>query len=212
MTEQPSSPRILFMGDSVTDCGRDYKNPTDLGFGYPQAIAARYSAEHPTRAITFLNRGISGNRVRDLKARWQKDCLDLAPTLMSILVGVNDTWRRFDSNDPTSTEAYERDYRFLLESARRECNPAFILCEPFCLPTPPDRRAWRVDLDPRIHVVRSLALEFGAILLPLDGIFAAAAAARHDPAFWLGDGVHPSPAGHALIAQEWLRAVDGTLI
>jgi lysophospholipase L1-like esterase len=81
-----------------------------------------------------------------------------------------------------------------------------ILLEPFVLPVPVDRVRWREDLDPKIAVVRQLAREFHAILVPLDGIFAQASAQR-EPAFWAGDGVHPSNAGHALIAQSWLRAV-----
>lgn len=199
--------RVLLIGDSVTDCGRDFNNPTDLGFGYAAMIAALFSARHPGVCTAFFNRGISGHRVKDLRARWQKDCLDLKPTVVSILIGINDTWRRYDSNDPTSTEDYERDYRWLLESARAALNPAFMLCEPFLLPVPDDRKAWRVDLDPRIQVVRRLAVEYGAALVPLDGVFARAAAARRDPAFWLPDGVHPSLAGHALIAEHWLEAM-----
>jgi lysophospholipase L1-like esterase len=53
--------------------------------------------------------------------------------------------------------------------------------------------------------VRQLAREFRAIYVPFDGVFAAAAC-RREPAFWAPDGVHPSPAGHALMAEAWLRA------
>ncbi len=202
--------RVLFMGDSVTDCGRGRPesggSESDLGSGYPAIIAAWYSALHPEKCVTFFNRGISGNRVRDLRARWQKDCLDLHPTLVSILIGVNDTWRRFDNGDITSAEAFERDYRAILDPSRAS-GARLVLCEPFCLPVPDDRRGWRVDLDPRIHIVRRLAVEYQAALVPLDGIFAQAAA-RRDPAFWLPDGVHPTPAGHALLSQAWLSAVN----
>lgn len=202
--------RVLFIGDSVTDCGRarttEIDGSAEMGNGYPFLISAWYNALYPEKCVTFLNRGISGNRVRDLRQRWQSDCLDLKPNVVSILIGINDTWRRYDSNDPTSTEAYEKDFRSLLD-ATRTAGMRVILCEPFCLPFPEDRRAWRVDLDPRIQVVRRLALEYQTQLLPLDGIFAQAAAKRH-PAFWLSDGVHPTPAGHALIAQNWIAAVN----
>ena len=200
--------RVLFIGDSVTDSGRDYQNASSLGNGYAMMTAAGYSAKNPGKQGTFFNRGISGNRVRDLKNRWQKDCLDLQPNVISILIGINDTWRRYDHQDPTSTKDYERDFRAILDSAQTALHPVFVLCEPFVLPVPEDRRAWREDLDPRIQVVRQLAIDYHAILVPLDGIFAQAAAARCDPAFWLPDGVHPSFAGHALIAQEWLKAVN----
>jgi acyl-CoA thioesterase I len=198
--------RILFIGDSVTDCGRSREDDNQLGDGYAALIAAWYSALHPQQCVTFLNRGIGGNRVRDLRARWSVDCLALRPTLVSILVGINDTWRRYDSNDPTSTEAFEQDFRAILDVTRTTLGARLVLLEPFVLPVPADRKAWRVDLDPRIQVVRQLAGEYSASLIPLDGIFAQAAAAHRDPAFWAADGVHPTPAGHALIAQAWLNA------
>jgi acyl-CoA thioesterase I len=202
--------RVLFIGDSITDAGRDRNDGSNLGSGYPYLIAAWYNALHPETNVSFFNRGLSGNRVSDLKARWKNDCLNLRPTLVSILIGINDTWRRYDSGEITSTEDFERDYRTILDSTRSSLDARLVLCEPFLLPVPADRRAWRVDLDPRIHVVRQLALEYDAVLVPLDGIFAQAAAARRDLAFWLPDGVHPAPAGHALIAQSWLHAVTGS--
>jgi acyl-CoA thioesterase-1 len=199
---------VLFQGDSITDAGRSRENLNDLGYGYAAMAAAWFSAAHPELSVRFLNRGISGHRAKDLRARWQEDCLDLRPTWVSIMIGINDTWRAFDSGDPTSAEDYEADCRFLLEQVREHLSARLILMEPFLLPTPPDREAWRVDLDPRIHVVRKLACEYGALLVPLDGMFARAAAHR-PPEFWAGDGVHPSQAGHALIARAWLERVGG---
>lgn len=197
---------VLFQGDSITDAGRNYADPADLGTGYAMLVAAWFSAAYPEKRVRFLNRGISGNRVRDLRQRWQRDCLDLRPTWVSILIGVNDTWRRYDSGDPTSAEAFERDYRAILMATRDRLDARLIICEPFLLPVPDDRIAWREDLDPKIAAVRRLAREFDALYIPLDGLFAAAAT-RREPAFWLPDGVHPTPAGHALIAQAWLRTV-----
>lgn len=198
---------VLFQGDSITDAGRGRGDESNLGSGYASMIAAWFNAALPEKTVRFLNRGISGNRVKDLAARWKEDCLDLRPTWLSILIGVNDVWRRYDSNDPTSTEAYEEDYRRILTRVKEDtCNPRLIILEPFVLPTPPDRLVWREDLDPKIQVARSMAREFGAIYVPLDGIFAAASVHR-EPAFWAGDGVHPTQPGHALIAQKWLEAV-----
>lgn len=197
---------VLFQGDSVTDASRSRENDDDLGNGYPMTTASWMAAMHPEKKVRVLNRGISGNRAIDLRGRWQEDCIDLNPDIVSILIGINDTWRRYDSNDPTSAEAFEDNYRNILERTKNETKARIVLMEPFVLPYPEDRIAWREDLDPKIHVVRKLAREFGAILVPLDGIFAAASAYR-DPGFWSPDGVHPSPAGHALISQSWLKAV-----
>ena len=145
--------------------------------------------------------------MKDLKARWKEDCLDIEPDWVSILIGINDCWRRYDRNDPTSVEDFENGYRDILTRTANETNARLILCEPFVLPVPEDRKAWREDLDPKIHVVRQLAREFNAIYIPLDGIFAAASVKR-EPAFWAADGVHPTSAGHALIAMEWLKAIE----
>jgi len=197
---------VLFQGDSITDAGRDRTNGDDLGSGYAMMGAAWFDALYPEKRVRFLNRGIGGDRVKDLRRRWQVDCLDLRPTWVSILIGINDTWRRYDSNDPTSVQEYEATYRSILEDVRSKLEARLILCEPFVLPIPADRQEWREDLDPKIAIVRKLAREFDALLVPLDGLFAQAAAQR-ELAFWATDGVHPSKAGHALIAQAWLKAV-----
>ena len=201
---------VLFQGDSITDADRARFYPDDLGRGYALMAAGWFAAREPERGAHFLNRGIAGDRVVDLLARWDDDCLALRPDLLSILVGINETWRAFDVGDPTPVDAFERSYHELL-SRTREALPAtrLMLMEPFSLPVAPDREAWRADLDPKIQAVRRLAREFGALLIPLDGIFAQATA-RREATFWAEDGVHPTPAGHALIAQAWLRAVDAS--
>lgn len=197
---------VLFQGDSITDAGRGALDPENLGSGYAMMAASWFSAAFPEKDVTFLNRGISGNRAVGLESRWERDCIDLKPNWVSIMIGINDTWRAFDSGDPTSTEVYEAAYRTILTRTRDALGAQLILIEPFVLPFPEDRIAWRTDLDPRIRVVRALADEFNAILVPLDGIMNAAAEKR-PPVFWAPDGVHPTPVGHALIAQSWLRAV-----
>lgn len=198
---------VLFQGDSVTDCLRSREDESNLGSGYPMMIASAYSSKYPEEWVKFINRGISGNRTRDLVTRWQKDCLDIKPDLVSILIGINDTWRGFDSNDPTSVESFEANYRDILSRAREDTDALIILMEPFVLSYPEDRRTWREDLDPKIQVVRKLALEFETALIPLDGIFAQAAC-RREPQFWAADGVHPTLAGHALIARTWMDTVE----
>ncbi len=197
--------RVLFQGDSITDCGRDKEDSSHLGFGYVNMIAAWYAAIYPQNEVTFLNKGVSGDRAKDLVQRLNPDCIALEPSLVSILVGINDCLRRYDSNDPTSMEEYATHYRLLLQQTKEKTDARILLLEPFLLPYPADRKNFREDLDPKIQVVRSLAREFQATLVPLDGIFHAACTYK-TPSFWAYDGVHPSPAGHALIAKEWLKA------
>lgn len=198
---------ILFQGDSITDANRDKENPENMGTGYANFTAAWLSAKYPEMNLSFINRGISGHRVKDLQARWQEDCIDLAPDVVSILIGINDVWRKFDSNDPTSVEQYEEGYRALLnETCDKLEGVQLLILEPFALPTGVITDEWREDLDPKIQVARKLAKEFCATYIPLDGMFAAASTEQPE-SFWLHDGVHPTQAGHALISQAWLDAV-----
>lgn len=202
--EQATPPlRVLFQGDSVTDCGRSRCDDTYLGDGYARMAAASFAAQYPQRQVQFLNRGVSGDRVRDLHARWEQDCLALQPDWVSILIGINDTWRRYDRHDPTPVEVFTTAYRAILEATTAR-GIWVILCEPFLLPVSAKQRAWREDLDPKIDAIRQLAQEYRAWFLPLDELFAQAVT-RRKPDFWMPDGVHPSPAGHALIAQAWLE-------
>ncbi|MEO8616152.1 MAG: SGNH/GDSL hydrolase family protein [Luteolibacter sp.] len=192
--------KILFQGDSVTDCQRDRKDPQGLGGGYVRIIADALGAAD--MEFSAWNRGISGNRVRDLVERWDEDCLDLKPNLLSILIGINDVWRHFDRGLPIDHADVHRQYRTLLERAATQ-SPQLILMEPFLIPAAPEKVAFRPVLNPVIQIVRELAVEFGAALVPLDGLFAAACSWR--PAgFWAEDGVHPTAAGHRLIADAWL--------
>jgi acyl-CoA thioesterase I len=197
---------ILFQGDSVTDCGRNRENPNDLACGYAMMIAAWLSALHPELDLKFINRGISGDRTKDLLNRWDKDCVSLKPNLVSFLVGINNTWRRYDSNDPTPLEQFEKEYRTLLKRVKEETNAKIVLCEPFFLPITEEQKTWREDLNPKIEAIHKLAKEFKAILVPLDEIFNKAAS-KFSAKYWAGDGVHPTLAGHALIAQSWIKYV-----
>jgi lysophospholipase L1-like esterase len=198
---------ILFQGDSVTDCGRNRGDIKSLGGGYPLHIAGCLSAILVGHDFTFINKGVSGDRVKDLNARWDEDCINLQPTVVSILIGINDCWRRYDSNDPTSVEAFARGDKKQLERVTTETKAKIILLEPFLLPVRKDLERWREDLDPKIQAVRGLAREYNALYVPLDGLFVAACSHKHS-SFWAEDGVHPTTAGHGFIAQAWINAVS----
>lgn len=193
---------ILFAGDSVTDCGRR-EDPNGLGDGYVNILGetlAPYGA-------TVGNVGISGDRVVDLTARWSTDVLENDADVLSILVGINDTWRRFDNDDPTSTEAFESGYRELLRQAR----PRFkrlVLVQPFLLPVTQEQQAWAEDLSGKQQAVARLAAEFDAVLVPAHDQLNAMAAAHGGNGALAGDGVHPTPLGHTQLAALWLAAVN----
>ncbi len=209
---------VLFTGDSITDCGRNRNAPFSgdpsatgapaLGNGYAHLIAEHFLHGFGISASAIFNRGISGNRIYDVEARIEPDLLALKPTVVSILIGINDVWRRYDQGIVSETAEFQASYRRILERVRGELGARIIILEPFVLPVPPDRRAWRADLDPKITAIRELAAEFASVYVPLDGLFAAACC-QSPAAQWLPDGVHPSPAGHGLIADAWTAAVRG---
>lgn len=201
---------ILFQGDSVTDCGRDRSDPACLGHGYPWMIACNLARDHEKMGTTCLNRGVSGDRTLELLDRWDADCINITPkpTVVSIMIGVNDCWHRYRHRmEATSAADFEKRYRELLTRAQKALNPRFILLEPFMVQNDPVMYDWREDLDPKIHAVRLLAREFGARLIPLDGLFAAAAV-KDGPDHYAPDGVHPTEAGHRLIAKAWLAVLE----
>ena len=196
--------KILFQGDSITDCGRSRTDLTDCGPGYPGKVKAYLDLFFPGE-YEVINRGISGNRTTELAARWQKDCLDLKPDMLTILLGVNDTWRRYDRDLLTTPETFEKNYRYLLDSAKQSLpNTKILLMVPFLLPVRPEWETWREDLDPKKNIVKKLAIEYGTDLLALDGLLArmcTKAVSSH----WSADGVHPTDAGHSVIARKWLE-------
>lgn len=195
--------KILFQGDSITDCGRSRTDLTDCGPGYPGKVKGYLDLFFPGE-YEVINRGVSGNRTTELAARWERDCLDLKPDLLTILIGVNDTWRRYDRNLLTTAETFEKNYRYLLESVKKNLpNTKILLMVPFLLPVRPEWEAWREDLDPKKNIVKKLAMEYGTDLLALDGLFARMCT-KAAPSHWSADGVHPTDAGHSVIARKWL--------
>lgn len=202
---------ILFIGDSVTDVGRDRTNAVDLGQGYPLMIATALKERYAELELSFSNRGIGGDKLKDMAARWEADCLSLNPTVVSILIGINDTWHAVGQDQFGSQEdlqQFEQLYRTLLTTLVENSVRQIILMEPFVLPYPIDREMWRSDLDPRIQVVRKLAYEFQADLIPLDGLLNAIGIKQGFALLTGEDGVHPTQKGHELIAKMWLDAVE----
>ena len=159
----------------------------------------------PKAKLNFLNRGMSGHTVANLKARWQKDAIDLKPDVLSILIGVNDVGRARNGVD---VAVFEADYRSLLEQSRK-ANSALkiVLLEPFVLPVTRVKTAWkrwRGQVDRLRPIVAKLAADHKAVLIKTQEVFDAAAE-QTDPAHWIWDGVHPLPQGYELIARNWIE-------
>lgn len=185
--------RILFQGDSITDCGRDRSDCHNLA-GYTSFVAQLLGAEHE-----YINLGISGNRSSDVLARYDSDIRAVAPDIMTMLIGINDVWRRFDSDLYTSPAQFEENLRRIFTKFKADFPAAkLILLEPFTVPAGHNAH-WRQHLIEMIDVVRALAVEFADGFIPLDGLFAKASL-TNDYAALSSDGVHPDVAGQRLIA------------
>lgn len=205
---------VVFQGDSVTDAGRNKEEtrpnlPSALGPGYAGLSASQLLEAHPEADWQCYNRGISGHKVYQLAERWQDDALALEPDVLSILIGVNDFWHTLTQNYEGTTEIYERDYRALLDRTR-EALPGvkLIIGEPFAL-----RGGSAVDDDwyPTFNAyqaaARRVADAYEAVWIPYQSVFDEALGAA--PAtYWSPDGVHPSAAGNALMAEAWLDAFE----
>lgn len=203
---------ILFQGDSITDGARGRNDDLNhiLGHSYAYIVGARLGYEWAEEQPVFINRGISGDRASDLYARWNEDAISLNPSLISILIGVNDAWRTMKGEPSGVTDRFGRAYRHLLEETKEVLPDAqLVLCEPFVLNTgAPSQNweAWSELITAYQQTVRELAEQFGAVFVPLQATFDEACK-RADAAYWLWDGVHPTAAGHELIARQWLKTV-----
>lgn len=194
---------VLFQGDSITDSGRDYSDENSLGEGYVKMFAQRYIENFADSGIKFINKGVSGDRVHNLIERYPEDILDVQPDFISILVGINDVWRRYDSNDPSTPEAFEDHYEYLLKMLKHHMPETKILViEPFLLHVKPELYKWREDLDPKIIITRKLAAAYADFYLPLDGVFASLSVKKFKPEDLAHDGVHPTKTGHEVIAGQ----------
>ena len=198
--------RILFQGDSITDAFRKPEeiNPAfQLGNGYAFLVAAKLARQYPGR-FEFLNRGVSGDTVPRLTARWQQDALDLKPDVLSLLAGVNDTAASMRGNVGEADSRFADDYRNLL-TTMRGANPAvrLILVEPFVTDVAGCTDGWRPNLLARQLAIAEIAREFGAIFVPVQAALDAALASA-PPAYWAYDGVHLTHAGFQILADAWL--------
>jgi lysophospholipase L1-like esterase len=201
---------ILFQGDSITDAGRDKKatEPNHfnaLGQGYANMIASALLGAHASLQLQCYNRGISGHKVPDLQARWQKDTIDLKPALLSILIGVNDIWHKLDGKYNGTVADYEQGFTKLLADTRAALpNTRLVICEPFVLHCGAVNEKWFPEFDERRAAARRVSDAAGATWVPFQTMFDEAAKAV-PPAYWAADGVHPTMAGHALMAKTWLN-------
>ncbi|MEC3880836.1 SGNH/GDSL hydrolase family protein [Parapedobacter sp. 10938] len=204
---------ILFQGDSITDAGRDKKNSSPnnsgaLGHGYALLAAASLLNAHAAKQPTVYNKGISGNKVHQLDARWEEDCITIKPNILSILIGVNDYWHTLSGNYDGTIQVYRDDFRKLLDRTMKALpDVKLIIGEPFAVNNVKAvTDDWFPAFDEYRAAAREIADEYRAVFIPYQRVFDEAA--KKAPAsYWTGDGVHTTLAGAQLMAEAWLQAV-----
>ena len=206
--------RILFQGDSITDSGRDRENHIYVGYGYPVLVKSQLGYDYPC-VYDFQNRGVNGNRSVDVYARIKADIINLKPDYMSILVGVNDVASEIDNANGVDADKYEKIYSMLIEEVMTELpDIKIMIMEPFCLGAgvtennadPSDK--WSIycaEVTKRAQKAKAVAEKYNLCFVPLQEKFNEMVKNTEDT-YWFIDGVHPTAAGHELIAREWLKA------
>ena len=209
----PKGTTILFQGDSITDAGRDKKNQIAnqqkaLGAGYAWMAASHLLIKNPQLNLTIHNRGISGNKVHQLANRWDKDCLDLKPDILSIMIGVNDIWHGLNGKYEGTVKTYEDDFLSLMERTRKALpKTQFVICEPFVLRCGAVNEKWFPEFDRYRAAARKVADQNNATFVPFQSMFDEAVQYA-PPKHWAGDGVHPSSHGASLMAHFWTESVQ----
>jgi len=203
---------IVFIGDSITDAGRTRPEGEGLfdprGKGYVTMVEALLTAAHPDLRIRVVNQGNSGNTVRELKERWQADVLDHKPDWVSIMIGINDVWRQFDSPLQKEGHVYFEEYVAGLAELAAQTLPkvkGLVLMSPYFI-EPNKADAMRAQMDRYGAAMKAQAEKSGVIFVDVQAAFDAMLAHYH-PAAIAWDRVHPNQAGHMVIARAFLKAV-----
>ncbi len=201
---------ILFQGDSITDCGRSRDNDGYLGNGYAQRIAGKLSYEQPGK-YTFVNRGVGGNRIVDLYARIKKDIINVKPDVMSIHIGVNDVWHEVDFQNGVCAEKFEKIYDMLISEILEELPDIKIMIMGAYVTknsaTEPLWDYFSSEVAKREAVAKRIAEKYNLPFIPLQCKFDEMISKKAEP-YWTHEGVHPTDAGHELIAREWIKAFE----
>lgn len=204
--------KILFYGDSITEMGRRYDDSCEAfnyGVGFPLFIAGELGSRNPDK-YRIINRGVGGNKSVDLYSRLKADVWNHQPDVINILGGVNDLWHDIDLNIGVEIDRFERVFGWILkETKERLPNAKIIICEPFVLRGVNTQAQWEkfAALKDYAKVLEKLANEYGAHFLPLQEKFSDLAQ-KYGAEKYLYDGVHTTPVGAKLIADEWLKLFD----
>jgi lysophospholipase L1-like esterase len=205
--------KLVMIGDSITDAGRT--RPVGeglfdpLGRGYVCFVNALLGAVYPERGLRVVNMGSGGNTVRDLKARWQTDVLDLKPDWVSVMIGINDVWRQFDlplqHECHVPIDEYEETLHHLIKTTLPSVKGLILVTPYFIEPNRQD--PMRATMDQYGAVVKKLAAQYKTVLVDTQAALDKALEIHH-PATLAWDRIHPNQVGHMCLAKAFVDALD----
>ena len=203
---------VLFIGDSITDCGRR-ATERPLGSGYVKLFADMMTVREPEKAVTIINKGIGGDTVVGLRNRWSDDVLRHEPDWLSVKIGINDLHGALNADNPDAIPParFEEAYADIL-GRTREALPKcrVLLIDPFYISTdkaPSSFRRSVLDILPQyIAVVHKMSKAFNARLVKTHAMFQKLLK-HHDPDTFCPEPVHPNGTGHLAIAEAVYQAL-----
>lgn len=202
--------KILFQGDSITDCGRDREADFKVGRGYAPNVAQSLGLDYPGE-FEFVNKGILGNRIVALYARMKVDLINLKPDYMSILIGVNDVWHEINHKNGVSAKKYEKIYDMLISEVLEALpNIKIMILEPYVVKGTATEETWETftaEVVKRAAAAKRIAEKYSLKFISLQNKFDEMGKIVPDP-YWTGDGVHSANPVHELIARERIKAFE----
>ncbi len=201
--------KIVFFGDSITDCDRDRQNPLSLGNGYVKILADKLRPIYPDMDIELINKGISGNEVSDLLERADEDVIDLKPDMAVCMIGINNTIHQFKNDKILDYDKFREDLEALLHKLKASV-PVVIFLEPFLLPAP-DKKRMRPVFAKELDIIYELALALADEYVAYDEMFNGLCV-THSYKEYSEDGVHPTYDGSLIIADQAIKAIRKHLI
>ena len=201
--------KIVFIGDSITDCERDRTDENSLGNGYVKILSDKLRPIYPDMDIQLINKGISGNEVCDVLARVNKDLIDLKPDAAVVMIGVNNVLHQFKYGKQLDLTQFEKDFKALLTKIK-EAGITLIVLEPFLMPAP-DKLRMRPLFNKELDIIHRVAVEIADEFVAYDEMFNGLSESIRYTEYSV-DGVHPTHRGSRLIADTAIKAIRKHLV
>lgn len=201
--------KIVFLGDSITDCERDRSDINSLGNGFVKILADKLRPIYPDTDIQLINKGVSGDEISDLLARADGDVIALKPDAVVIMAGINNVIHKFKDEKELDLKKFEADFKELLKKLKKE-GMVVIFLEPFLLPAP-DKLRMRKLFNEELAIVNKIALKYADEFVAYDEMFNGLTETIPYTEYSL-DGVHPTHRGSRLIADQAIKAIRKHLL